>query len=669
MKRKLHIDIETFCSRDVGDVGVYKYAAHPSFKIILFAYRWNDEPVNVIECYNDEYPGESIPADVWRALTTYDPNVEIWAHNANFEYVCIETFYGLQLHREQWRCTMIAAAYLGLPLGLDNVGKVLKLTEQKDAKGKALIKFFCVPNKSRKKGESDVIIINKPEDHAEKWEAFKGYNAQDVRVECEIESYVSRFPGLPGHEYNYWLQDQEINAVGITIDTEFVKAAIYTNADQLAAIHTELTSLTGVENPNSLPQLKSWLNERLGHPIKSLNKEYLADAVSNELLPDNVNRVLELRQMGSRTSSSKYDTMLDMCGKDNRVRGIIQFYGANRTGRAAGRGVQPQNMKKTLSNADQRKKAPHLIDDALVIGKRAVVAGLADLLYNDVPDVISKLVRTSLIAAPGKSLVVSDFAAIEGRVLAWIAGEEWALQVYNTHGLIYEATASNMFKIPIEQCGKGTEYRAKGKIATLALGYQGWAGALVQAGALREGLTEDELPDIAKGWRNANPRIVRLWKLLEDVARHVIKHRSRHTLKLPYCDITFSYEQGYLFITLPSGRRLAYYGAHLQGLAVRYYGLDQVKKIWHKEETYGGKLAENITQAIARDILYDAMYRMRGEIKILLHIHDEIVGEADDSEAVEALQFMENIMSVGPSWATGLPLKGDGYISKYYKKD
>lgn len=666
---KLHIDIETYCRVSVSDVGVYRYAQDDSFKIILFAYRWDDGPVNVIDTYNDEYPGESIPADVWRAMTE-NQDVEIWAHNANFEYVCISTYYGIKLDIRQWRCTMVAAAYLGLPLGLDHVSKVLGLTEKKDAKGKALITFFCGPCKPTKKNNG--ATINLPEDYPDKWDEFKSYNAQDVRVECEIEKYINRFPGLPELELEYWYQDQEINGTGITVDVEYIRAAIKTNTAALSAIHKELVKLTGIDNPNSVAQLKTWINERLGHPIKSLNKIYLAEALSSELLPDDVLRVLELRQMGSRTSTSKYDTMLAMRCKDNRVRGLIQYYGANRTGRYSGRGVQPQNLKKTFSNEDQRKQAPHLISDGLAVGKEAVVKGVADLLYDDVPDLISKLVRTCFISAPGKSLIADDFRAIEGRVLAWLAGEEWALDVYRTHGKIYEATAANMFNVPIEMVTKGSDLRAKGKIATLALGYQGGPGALITMGALREGLTEDELPAIVHGYRAASPKTVRFWRKLEDVARHVIGKRTRYTLKGPYCDLTFSYEKGYLFIELPSGRRLAYYNAHLEGSRIRYYGLDQVKKVWVKEETYGGKLAENITQAIARDCLANAMYRMR-PLKdlfiILLHVHDEIIAEADDDKAPQALAEMNKIMKVGPTWAVGLPLEGDGYISKFYKKD
>lgn len=658
--RKLHIDIETFCDLSIKDVGVYRYASHPSFKIILFCYRWDDGPEVVVDLYS----GEEIPADVWDALT--DPTVQKWAHNANFEFVCISLAFLLDLIISQWRCTMVAAAYLGLPLGLGEVSRVLGLIEKKDTKGKALISFFCQPCKPTKKNGG--ATVNLPADYPEKWDDFKGYNAQDVRVECEIEKYILKFPGLSALELEYWYQDQVINARGITIDVEYIRAAIRTNTAALASIHEELIEISGVDNPNSPTQLKDWLKLRLGHPVASIGKEYLAEALNNELLPDDVARVLELRQLGSRTSTSKYDTMLAMRGDDNRIRGLIQFYGANRTGRYSGRGVQPQNLKKTFSNADLRKKAPHLIGDGLAVGKLAVIKGVADLLYDDVPGLISQLVRTCLVAAPGKLLVVSDFAAIEGRVLAWIAGEEWALDVYRTHGKIYEATAANMFNVPISMVTKGSDLRAKGKVATLALGYQGAVGALITMGALREGLQEAELPAIVSSWRAANPKTVKLWRRLEDAARHVIDKKTKYTVKGPYCDITYSYEKGYLFCTLPSGRRLAYYGAHLDGRRIRYWGLDQVKKIWVKMDAYGGLLAENVTQAIARDILAGAMYNMR-DLDILLHIHDEIVAEADEAEAPAVLDYMNDTMSKGPAWAADLPLKGDGYINKFYKKD
>lgn len=702
MKRILHIDIETYCDVDVSNVGVYRYAEDPSFKIILFAWRWDDGPVRVLDTYNDSYPGESIPLDVWAALCDMgeeNEDLEIWAHNANFEMVCIGTYYGVPLNPRKWFCTMVAAAYLGLPLGLDKLGQVLRLSEQKDSKGKALISFFCGPVKvfgpKPKDGSKKPFTwaVNLPKDHPEKWRQFKGYNAQDVRVECEVHSYVLKFPGLPDFEREYWLQDQQINANGVTIDRGFVDAAIELNKNFLADVHAEMIELTGVTNPNSLPQLKRWINGEVDIPITSLNKDYIKDNIDVSELPDVVARLLELRALGSKTSISKYDKMVDYVCNDGRIRGLFQYYGANRTGRYAGRGVQLQNLKKTSTDIKKLIKeasvkgvtySPDQIrklrgdslaqPGALVTAKEAVRQGVADLLYEDVPDVISKLVRTALVAAPGKTLCISDFAAIEARVLAWIAGEEWVLDIFKTHGKIYEATAANMFNVPLESVTKGSAMRDKGKVATLALGYQGASGAMITMGALREGLTEAELPAIVSAWRAANPKIVKLWRDVEAAARHVISKKTSYTLIRPYCTLKFSYERGYMFITLPSGRRLAYYGAHIEdGRKIRYWGLDQVKKIWVKMDAYGGLLVENITQAIARDCLTDAMFRMNLSkeliIFIIMHIHDEIVAEADDDQAEETLKAMGDIMSVSPVWASGLPLEGDGFISKYYKKD
>lgn len=651
--KHLHIDIETYCDLDVSDVGVYRYAEDDSFKIILFAYSFDGEPVTVIDCSNDEYPGESIPARVWKALT--DPSILKIAHNANFEYVCIETYYGVGLDLKQWFCTMIAAAYLGLPLGLDKVGQVLGLSEQKDARGKSLITFFCKPCKPTKKNGGRTL--NLPEHDPEKWDEFKEYNAQDVRTEKEIYAYVSRFPGLPEEEREYWILDQIINATGITIDREFIEAAIETNKRFTKDVHDEIVNLTGVDNPNSLPQLKRWLFQELGYEVHSLGKDYLTDAIDGALLPKHVERVLRLRQFASKTSIAKYDTMLAYAQKDGRIRGLLQFYGANRTGRFSGRGVQVQNLKRTLKKG-------------LLTAREAVVKDIADLLYDDVPDVISKLTRTALVASEGCSLVVSDFAAIEARVVAWLAGEDWVLDVFNTHGKIYEATAANMFNVPLEMITKESDLRAKGKVATLALGYQGATGALITMGALREGLDEAELPALVSAWRSANPRIVKLWREVEGAAKHVIKNKTSYVLRKPYCTIKFSYDRGYLFIELPSGRRLAYYGASVDKGRLSYWGIDQTKKIWCKQDTYGGSLVENITQAVARDCLCDAMKRMyEALIKILMHIHDEVVNESKDADAPATLERMNKIMAVPPVWAKDLPLKGDGYISKYYKKD
>lgn len=650
----LHIDIETYCDLDVGDVGVHRYAEDPTFSILLFAYSWDDGPAIALDTSADTFPGESIPADVWLALT--DPKVLKIAHNANFEFVCISTYYGVALDIRQWFCTMVGAAYLGLPLGLDKIGQVLGLSEQKDARGKALITYFCKPCKPTKKNGGRTR--NLPEHDPEKWAAFMEYNAQDVRTEKEIYDYISRFPGLPDREREYWVLDQIINATGITIDREFIEAAIDANTQFTKEVHNELVSITGVDNPNSLHQLKAWLFQELGHQVHSLGKDYLADALDGELLPKHVERVFRLRQLGSKTSISKYDTFLAYACKDGRIHDLLQFYGANRTGRFSGRGPQIQNLKKTLKSG---------IDTA----REAVRKGLADLLYDDVPDIISRLTRTALVAREGYSLIVSDFSAIEARVLAWEAGEDWVLDVFHTHGKIYEATAANMFNVPLSMVTKGSDLRAKGKIATLALGYQGGAGALIAMGALREGLDEAELPAIVKAWRSANPGIVKLWREVENAAKHVTKNKTSYILRKKYCSLKFLYDRGYLFIELPGGRRLAYYGVGLDKGKLSYWGIDQTKKIWVKTDTYGGSLVENITQAIARDCLCDAMYRMYYDagLPILMHIHDEVVSEAPDNEAPDALKAMYDIMAVGSSWAGGLPLKGDGFISKYYKKD
>lgn len=648
--KHLHIDIETYCDLDVSDVGVYRYAEDDSFKIILLSYSIDDKPVITVDLAN----GEELPVEFWDALE--DPKVLKIAHNANFEMTCLGNFYGSYFIKpEEWFCTMIAAAYLGLPLKLDKVAGVLGLSEQKDARGKSLITFFCKPCKPTKKNGGRTL--NLPEHYPEKWNDFKEYNAQDVRTEKQVYEYISRFPGLPEEEREYWILDQIINATGISVDREFIEAAIDTNKRFTKDVHDEMVNLTGVNNPNSLSQLKRWLFQELGYEVHSLGKDYLTDAIDGALLPKHVERVLRLRQFASKTSITKYDTMLAYAQKDGRIRGLVQFYGANRTGRFSGRGVQVQNLKRTLKRG-------------LLTAREAVVKDIADLLYDDVPDVISKLTRTALVASEGCSLVVSDFAAIEARVVAWLAGEDWVLNVFNTHGKIYEATAANMFSVPLEMITKGSDLRAKGKVATLALGYQGATGALITTGALREGLNEAELPALVSAWRSANPRIVKLWREVEGAAKHVIKNKTSHVLRKPYCTIKFSYDRGYLFIELPSGRRLAYYGASVDKGRLSYWGIDQTKKIWCKQDTYGGSLVENITQAVARDCLCDAMKRMHEAlIKILMHIHDEVVNESKDADAPATLERMNKIMAVSPVWAKDLPLKGDGYISKYYKKD
>lgn len=650
--KELHIDIETFCGVDLTKVGVYRYAQDPSFKIVLFAYSWgNDEPI-LVDTYYDAEPGESIPLDVWEALT--DPNVLKIAQNANFEITCIGEYFGLDLDPKQWYCTMIGAAYHGLPLNLDKIAEVLGLENQKDAKGKALIKFFSMPCKPTKVNGGRTI--NEPLDDMGKWWDFGEYCRQDVRTECDIYSYLQRFPPLPATEWLYWQQDQAINKRGIYIDREFIEAAIEANTKFLQDVHEEIIQRTGVDNPNSLAQLKAWVEAELGEAVPSLAKNELIDLLASEHVPDHVKRVLELRQLGSKTSVAKYDTMLKYACNDQRIRGLIQFYGANRTGRYAGRAVQIQNLKRTF-------------DRGLETAKEAVRKGLAEVLYEDVADLVSKLVRTALIAPKGRKLISCDFSAIEARVLAWLAGEDWVLEVFRTHGKLYEATASKMFSIPTEEITKGSPWRSRGKVAALALGYQGAAGALVQMGALREGLTEEELPEIVAGWRKANPTIVKLWRNVENAARECITNRRTVVLRTKYTALKFEYDRGYMFITLPSGRRLSYYGAQVTGRKITYYGIDQTRKMWCKDDTYGGSLVENITQAVARDCLTETMDLLHEDVNIIFHVHDEIVAEEPDELAEDVLRYMGEIMAISPAWARDLPLSGEGYISQYYKKD
>ena len=645
--KTLHIDIETYCDLDLSKVGVYRYVEHPSFEVLMIAFAFDDEEVQVWEL---ESPYD-FPFTVRWALT--NPAILKKAHNANFERVCLSSFTEINLDPTQWRCTMVEAAYLGLPFALDKVSEVLGLNEQKDKGGKALINYFSKPCKPTKANGGRTR--NLPTDSPEKWAAYKEYCAQDVRTERAIHAYTQRFGGLPKQEQRYWELDQKINAVGIKTDRDFITAAIEANAEFMHAVHAEMERLTGIDNPNSLTQLKAWISENYRPHVESLAKDALQDLLDSGTLPPHVARVLTLRQMASKTSVKKYDAMLERAQADDRIRGLVQFYGANRTGRFSGRGVQVQNLKRTLKKG-------------LETAREAVNKGVAGLLYDDVSDVISKLTRTALIADEGRELVVTDFAAIEARVLAWIAGETWTLEVFRSHGMIYEATAANMYNTPLDAVCK--ELRAKGKVATLALGYQGSVGALIAMGALRDGLREDELPAIVSKWRAANPKIVSLWRKCENAAKTAIERKTTITLTLPHCTLRFAYGKGYLFITLPSGRRLSYYGAAVERGKITFFGIDQKTKQWRKLDTYGGSLVENITQAVARDCLCEALDKMDAAgIVVPMHVHDEIVAECAEAVSPETLRVMKEIMSVSPEWAKDLPLSGDGYVSKFYKKD
>lgn len=660
-RRELHNDIETFCELDLTKVGVYKYATHPSFEITIFAYSFDDDPVTVVDCTNDTYPGESIPVEVWEALT--DPEVLKIAHNANFELTCIGNYYNLELDPAQWFCTQVAAAYLGLPHSLEMIAKALKLENQKDRNGKALIKYFALPCKPTKVNGGRTR--NLPHHAPEKWQQFCDYGAQDVRTEHEIYTYINRFPPMPAIEWQYWQQDQRINSRGIAVDVNLVEETLAVWDEVMQEVNDEIKELTGVDNPTSLPQLKAWLAAQ-DFEMDSLAKEQLQDAINSEFTPDHVRKVLELRQLASRTSASKYSTALEYLCDNGRIYGQIQFYGAGRTGRFAAKGVQIHNLKKMLDKA----LANH---GRIETAREAVRKHLVSVLYNDATDIISQLIRSIFVAPPGKKVISCDFSAIEARVLAWLAGEDWKLEVFRTHGKIYEATAAKMFNVPIESIGKGNPLRAKGKVSELALGYQGAKGALITMGALREGLTEDELPELVKIWRKANPKTKQLWYDVQDAFIECFEKQNSVVLRRKYTKLVFTYDRGYVFITLPSGRKLAYHGVQLKpgkyGKNITYMAIDQKTKQWVADDTYGGSLVENITQAIARDCLVECLYAMDDYIDIIFHVHDEIVAEEPEETADECLQYMQEQMAISPDWAPDLPLGGEGYVSDFYKKD
>lgn len=647
---ELHIDIETYSSVNLADCGVYKYADAEDFAIILLAYKCDNNPTQVVDLLR----GETIPPEIIHAL--FDPRVIKIAHNAVFEIVCLSRHLGYDLDPLQWRCTMVMAAFLGLPFKLETVAQVLKLPIQKDSKGKALIKYFCEPCKPTKVngGRTRNLPIHAPD----KWQAFKSYNITDVDAECGIYDYCVTMPGITRNEWELWALDQEINGRGILLDAEFITAAIRENEDFVATVQQRLRDITGLENPNSLTQLKNWIESITGKLFGSMAKNAITDALNCGYLPKKVKEVLTLRQLASKTSAKKYDRMLKFMRSNGRACGTIQYYGANRTGRYAGRGVQPHNMKRS-----PKKNIDRLRD--------SVLYSSVSFLEDDPSEVISQLIRTAIIAPPGSKLIACDFSAIEGRVLSWLAGEEWKLEVFRTHGKIYEAAAAAMFGIPLESIGKESDERQKGKVAELALGYQGGTGALITMGALRDGIPEDELQPIVNAWRRSNQRIKKLWYDVENAAKKAINEGRKIPLKLPYTELYFSMVRGYLVITLPSGRNLFYYGAGLSsgkyGDQVTFFGMDQVKKIWTRQTTYGGSLVENIVQAIARDCLTECLQRM-AHLRITMHVHDEIVVEAKDSDADATLKEMQKIMALPPIWALDLPIKGEGFISNYYKK-
>ena len=642
--KKLSIDIETYSSVDLAKCGVYKYAESEDFEVLLFAYAIDDGDVKIVDLAQKE----ELPSNILSALE--DESIEKWAFNANFERVCLSSFIGKRLKPKGWYCTRIWSAYLGLPLSLEKVGEVLKLDKQKMSEGKALIKYFSYPCKATI--ANGMRTRNLAKDDIEKWTTFKKYNIRDVETERAIQKKLSPFP-VPISEWeNYWV-DQDINDRGILIDEDLVKSAISLDETLRKENMQRAIDITGLENPNSPLQLKEWLNKN-GLEIESLSKKDVDSALEDA--SGKIREVLELRQELSKSSVRKYDAMENVKGKDDRARGLIQFYGANRTGRYSGRLIQVQNLRR--NNIKDLELAREL-----VINKDYKTLSM---LFESSSDVLSQLIRTAFIAKKGTRFIVSDFSAIEARVLAWLAGEKWVLDAFINGEDIYCRTASRMFGVPVEKHGVNGELRQKGKIATLACGYQGALGALKAMGGIEMGLSEDELQSIVASWREANPNIVSLWWDIDSLVKRVVKTKVKETYK----NLSISYEKGILFIELPSKRRLAYPKAKIGvnrfgGESVIYEGLGAGNK-WEKIESYGGKFVENIVQAIARDILAEAMKRLENKgLHIVMHIHDEVVIETDSS----SLDEVNKIMSIVPKWADGLVLDADGFEANFYKKD
>lgn len=661
MIHTLNIDLETFSSVDITKSGLYKYVQSPDFQILLFAYSVNGAPTKVVDLAS----GEQIPQDIIKAL--YDPNVIKRAYNAAFEWYCLSKHLGINnpiAWLSQWKDTMLHGLYCGFTAGLDATAKALGLPQDKRkmAAGKTLIKLFCTPTVPTKRNGMRTRTL--PHHEPEKWQLFKEYNCQDVEVEKEIERRLSNFP-VPESEEELWRLDQQINAFGVRVDMDLVEAAIYIHDMATAQLMEEARQLTGLENPNSAQQLSNWLAEN-GLETENLQKDTVKQLVKET--DGDIKRVLEIRQELSKTSVKKYQAMVEAVCDDGRVRGLLQFYGANRTGRWAGRLVQVQNLPRnyleTLSQARQLVKEKKL--EAI------------RFIYGNVPDTLSQLIRTAFIPSPGNQLVVSDFSAIEARVIAWLSGEQWRLDVFNSHGKIYEASASQMFGVPIELIKKGNpeyELRQKGKVAELALGYQGGTGALISMGALEMGLTEEELPDIVKRWRSSNKRIVDLWYSLENAALSVMKTGNPVGVKGVIIARESDLANGldFLTITLPSKRKLFYAKPFLSENefgkeALYYHGVNQTSKKWEKIPTYGGKLTENIVQAIARDCLAVSLKRLYAAgYQTVMHIHDEVVLEVPTEQA--DIEKVTQIMSMPIPWAPDLPLKAEGFISDFYKKD
>ena len=657
----LSIDLETYSSVPIGKSGAYKYVQSPDFEILLFAYSLDGAPVEIV----DLAQGELLPTWLYDAVK--NPSYIKHAYNAAFEWYCLSKFYGGLLPVDQWRDTMLHGLYCGFTAGLDATGKALGLPaeKQKLSIGKALIRYFCVPcaptqtNGGRRR--------NLPKHDPDKWALFKTYCIGDVVTEMEIDRRLSAFP-VPDDIEKQWQTDLLINARGVAVDLEMVQGALEIAGRTHDQLMAEAVSITGLENPNSIAQLSRWLESATDEKITDLRKDTVSQLLKSQAVTGDANRMLEIRQELGKTSTKKYNAIEAAVGPDGRVRGLLQFYGANRTGRWAGRLVQVQNLPRTYI-------------EQLTLARDAVRRRETEKLrfwFGSVPDTLSQLIRTVFIAADGNKLVDADFSSIEARVISWLAGEDWRLEVFRTHGKIYEASASQMFGVPIEKIKKGNpEYalRQRGKVAELALGYQGSTGALITMGALNMGIPEDDLPDIVSRWREANKRIVDLWYQVESAAVSVIQTGMQAGVRNLIFSREFDLENDldFLTITLPSGRKLFYANPSLgvnqwNRPSITYRGVSQSTKQWAELETYGGKLVENIVQAIARDCLAAAIENLEAAgFPVVFHVHDEVVIDCAADKA--DLDAVVKIMTRPLAWAPDLPLNADGWVGDFFKKD
>lgn len=641
----LAIDIETYSDVSLPDCGVHRYAASEQFEILLFAYSLNDEPTQIIDLAS----GEKIPDEIMEYLM--DDSVIKTAYNAAFERNCINRFFGLSLKPEGWRCTLVQASMLSLPLSLEGAGEALNLDKKKMSEGKDLIRYFCMPCKPTKANGGRTR--NLPSDAPEKWELFKTYCIRDVDVEKQIRNKLTKFP-IPDREQELYCMDQRINDRGIMVDQELIGHAVACDLLYKETVTKKAYEISGLENPNSVSQLKDWLNEK-GIEVNSLAKAAVEELVENT--QGDVAEMMKLRLAMSKTSVKKYEAMERSVCPDGRVHGLLQFYGANRTGRWAGRLVQIHNLPQN-----------HMED--LELARSLVKEGrydLVELLYESTPDVLSELIRTAFVARPGCRFIVSDFSAIEARVMGYLAGEGWVMEEFRGAGKIYEQTASKMFHIPIEEITKGSPYRARGKVASLACQYGGAEGALISMGALNF-VEEKELKGLVQSWRTANPHIVNYWYEIDGAVKAAVKERKMTKVGM----VTVYYQSGMLKIALPSGRVLSYVRPRMTvnrfgSESVSYEGIGTNRK-WTRIESYGAKFCENIVQATARDVLAEAMLRLEKKgFDIVCHIHDEVVLEVP--EGISSVEEVNEIMAVCPDWCEGLPLKAAGFESPFYKKD